>query len=265
MQTETEQPQETTEPTENQEQTQEQPPPERAQEPAEAKAEGEGEEKDADAGEEKDADAKPEEKHRRAGGWQRKIERLERERAMLLDQLAAQRGGQPPQGQAPAKEKTPEEQAAEYIDNLVAQRLAQAEAQRRQQEMVTQFQQRTQEVRAKYSDFDEVVESASDVPVPPAVQQALLTRKAGPEIMYTLAKNPAELARIAALPPFDAAIEVGRLEASLASSTAAPVKPRSATRPPAPPTNVGGGTSSTRSLEDLPLAEYKRRMRSGGR
>lgn len=219
-------------------------------EDAEARADGENQEQ-----------PRPEEKHRRQGGWQRKIERLEREREILLQQLQAQ-GQQPPATQG--KEKTTEERAAEVIDALVDQRIAAREAQNQQRAAQAAFQQRTQAVRASHPDFDEVVMGVEHIRVPPALQQALLTSENGPEIMYQLASNPDELARIASLPPIDAAREIGRLEAR-ASATAAPrTQPRAATRPPAPPTNVNGSAPSTRSLESLPMAEYKRAFRSKG-
>lgn len=207
---------------------------------------------------------KPEEKHKRAGGYQRKIERLERERQMLLEALHAQRGAAPAQPQGPAKEKTPAEQAEEYVNSLVEQRLKAAEAQRREAQIRADFQRRTAEARAKFEDFDSAIEDVAHVKVSDWVREALLTSEKPGEIMYQLAKNPAELARLSALPPLDAAREIGRLEAKLASG-ASPVKPKPAARPPAPPSKVGGSAASTRSLEDLPLSEYKRLYRSGRR
>ncbi|MGH8523668.1 MAG: hypothetical protein ACREXY_05465, partial [Gammaproteobacteria bacterium] len=221
-----------------------------------------------DTGTEEQKAAKVEqEKNRRAGGWQRKIERQQREleelRALLVRQQAQAATAQQPAANT-NQQMDPAQDAEAYIANIVAQRMAAAEEQRRQVQVQAEFQRRTQEVRAQNPDFDEVLMTA-DAPVSQAVQQALLTSEHGPAIMYQLAKNPAELARLSALPPLDAAREIGRLEAK-ASVTAAP-KPatKTATRPPAPPTNVNGSTSSTRSLEELPISEYKRALRSGRR
>jgi hypothetical protein len=219
----------------------------------------EGEEPQDKAAAKPEAEPDAEEKRKRAGGWQRKIERLERQNEQLIAQLTGQR--QVPAAAKPPSEKTPEEKAAEYIDGLVAKRLAEADAQRQQRAAVAEFQRRTAAVRAGMPDFDDVVMSA-DMPISPALEQALLTSEHGPAIMYKLAKNPGELARLSALPPLDAAREIGRLEAQQASSTASPKTTKPALRPPAPPTSVNGSASSTRSLDDLPLAEYKRAMRS---
>jgi hypothetical protein len=275
------------EPTEPEAPTEPETPPAEAEEPEEPKEEGadaepaeEGEKPEAEPSEE-DAEAKKaaeaqtqaqqaqtEEKRKRAGGWQRKIDRLERQNQLLVERLTAQHPAPQPQGK-PEAEKTPAEKSAEYLDSLVdqrvEQRLAARENQQREKTVVSDFQRRTAEVRARYDDFEDVVSDA-DIPVQSALGQTLLTSEHGPAIMYQLAKNPAELARLSALPPLDAAREVGRLEAKLASG-APSVKPNgSATkRPPAPPTSVNGSAASTRSLDDLPLSEYKRAMRSGRR
>lgn len=230
-----------------------------AEEPAaEAK---EGEESEAEEAKEGEGGERPKpEGHKRAGGFQRKIERLERalqEKDAVISRLSGQ------QPQAPTKEKTSEEKAVEYVESLVEKRIAAREAQQRQNQAQAEFARRTQEVRASNPDFDDAIESVSHIAVPQYIQEALLTAEAGPVIMYQLAKSPAELARISALPPLDAAREIGRLEAKLASG-AAPQKPKPAARPPAPPTSVNGSAANTRSLEDLPISEYKRRMRSGG-
>jgi hypothetical protein len=157
--TQTQEPTQDTAPTEGESQDETQAPTEgesqeEAQEASEAEgqeAEGqEGEEgEEAKEGEEKkdDADAGAQATRKRAGGWQRKIDRLERERALLLEQLAAQRHGPPPAAK-PDKDKTPEEKAADYIDSLVEKRLNAREAEQREQAVVADWQRRTAEVRA---------------------------------------------------------------------------------------------------------------------
>lgn len=250
------------EPTEPAPEPIEEPQEEQGQEPAEEPGEGEqeqsAEEKPEDA-KEGEQPAETQSKHKRAGGWQRKIERLEHERSLLLEQLQRQT---PPAPAKPDKDKTPEEKAQEWIDRRVEEGIARREQERQAQAVQAEFQRRTAEVRARHPDFEEVIAAASDIPVSDALRESLLRSEHGPDIMYQLASNTAELVRIARLPPLDAAREVGRLEAKLASSTAGPPKPKPAFRPPAPPTHVNGNSASTRSLEDLPLAEYKRAMRS---
>lgn len=208
--------------------------------------------------------AKADEKRRRAGGWQRKIERLERERQVLLDQLATNRPGQQP-AQGQDKPKDAAAQMEEYISNIVAQRLSAEREQEKHSRAQADFQRRTAEVRAKHSDYDEVLENAPNIGLHADTQRALLTSEHGPAIIYELAKNPAELERIASLPPLEAAREIGRLEARASVTPPPTTATKTATRPPAPPTNVSGSTSSTRSLDELSISDYKRAYRSGRR
>ncbi len=193
----------------------------------------------------------------RKGGWQRQIERLEQQNQMLLEELT-KRGGQQPA--APAKEKTADEKATEFIDQLVQQRLAAAEAQREQARQMAELERRTQEVRARHPDFDEVIASAGHIRVPQHVNEAVLTSPHSADIMYLLASDQAELARISALPPLAAAREIGRLEAK-ASSTAAPkAKPNAVIRKPAAPAPIAPvtarGPSTVKRPEDMTYEEY---------
>lgn len=206
-----------------------------------------------------EADPKPE-SHKRAGGWQRKIDRLERERQVLLEQLA--RTGQAPQPVTPPKAKTPNEEVIEYVDALVQKQLADAEAKRQQQAAQAAFQARAAEFRTKHPDFDEVVESVGHIPVPPYLNEAILTSEQNAGIIYALASNPAELARISALPPLVAIREVGRLEAKLASGTATPAKPNPAPAPrkpaaPAPITPVTSrGPTTVKAPDQMSYEEF---------
>lgn len=206
--------------------------------------------------------AKAEEKHRRAGGWQRKIERLERERQLLIEQLAANRPQQPA---APEQPKDPAAQVEEYVAQRVRQELAVVREQERQQRVQAEFQKRTQEVRAAHPDFDDALESVSDIPVPQHVQRALLTSQHGAAVMYALAKNRPELERISSLPDIEAMLELGRLAAQVAVTPTPKTPTKPAMRPPVPPTSVASSKAATRNLDDLPLSEYKRAYRSGRR
>jgi hypothetical protein len=266
-QKQTEESTEPTEPAEPQEQEQEEqqaPPPEEEAQPAEPEAKEEGAPEEEPPPESEEAKAAAEEKGRRSGGWKRKIERQERQIEVLTAQLANQRPSQQPPA-AEEKSKDPADQVRHFVREEAKALLKEERDAEQRARAQAEFQKRTQEVRAAHPDFDEALDDVSHVPVPQAIQQALLTSEQGPAIMYSLAKNQAELARICALPPFEAAREIGRLEAK-ASSTPTPKAPtKSASRPPAPPTSVGGPKSTTRSLDDLPLADYKRAYRSGRR
>lgn len=228
----------------------------------------ETEETDPDAPETEEGEAPPvetaetaeqKERHRRKGGYSRTIEKQEREIDFLRQQL--QRATPPPAG--PVKEKTAAEQTQDYIDGLVEKKIAAREAAAEQARVNAEFNKRFMETKAKHADFQEVLDGVSHIVVPDALREALFTSELGPEIMYRLASNPVELARISALPPLAAAREVGRLEARASSTSPPRPQPKSAVRPPVPPTSVGGSSTKTRNLDDLPLSEYKKAFRSG--
>lgn len=224
----------------------------------------------ADAETEPDASDTPEQaeakRHKRSGGWQRKVERqqreverLERENRLLMERLMGTLPAAPANA-APAAEKTPEQKAQEWIDAQIAKKLAEKEAERAALEAQQALQKRTAEFKALHPDFDEVLMQADGVPVSGVVSQALLTSDQGPAIMYALASNPAELARISALPPLDAVREIGRLEARLASSTPAPKTqaPKVARKPaPAPIAPVTArGPSAVKDPSQMSYEEY---------
>lgn len=196
-----------------------------------------------------------EEKRRRQGGFQRKLERERRENEALRARLAELEKGQP------AKERTPAEQADEYIAQKVEERLAAREAERQQRAQAEEFARRAAEAKAAHPDFEEVIEAASDMPVSQTMTEAILHSARGPEIMYLLAKSPAELARISALPPLQQVMEIARLEAK-ASASATPTKAASKPLPkkpatPAPITPVTArGPSNVKSPEEMTYEEY---------
>lgn len=193
--------------------------------------------------------------HKRQGGYQRRIERLQRQNQMLLDQL--QRGTSTPTG-AP-KEKTAEEKAAEQFQQLVDRRIAERDAERQAKSQIESFANRAVEVRAKHEDWDDVI-SGIDIPSNSPLGQAILSSDHGPELMYQLGSDPAELARLSSLSPFAAARELGKMEAKIAATTA--TTKTVTKRPPVPPSSTKGAPSAaTRDISTLPLAEYKAAQR----
>ena len=162
---------------------------------------------------------------------------------------------QPSAAPAAAPKPTPDKFSdyAEYVEALAdwkaEQRVNQALSQREQaqaqrlqdelqQERVSTWAQRQDAARQSISDYDEVMASAPDAPVAQHVGESILDSEHGPAIAYHLAKHPAELARINALPPMAAAREIGRLEASLSSAKPAPAKQVSNAPAPIKPINA---------------------------
>jgi hypothetical protein len=130
-----------------------------------------------------------------------------------------QRSTPPPPAAPPDKPLTEREKAAKEFNDLVGQevqrRLERHQAQQRQAQQQADLQRQMAEARSRHEDFDDVLADVSHITVPPHVGDLILNAEAKAEIMYSLAKSPAELARISALPPLVAAREIGRLEAKL--------------------------------------------------
>lgn len=102
----------------------------------------------------------------------------------------------------------------------------------------------------KYDDFEEVVGSAKAEISEPAFL-AILEAENSADIVYHLAKNPAEAERIAALSPYAQAKEIGKLEDKLSS------KPTKLSNAPSPINPAKGASSIVKSVEDMSLAEYE--------
>jgi hypothetical protein len=164
-----------------------------------------------------------------------------------------------------------------------------AEQQRRQaeaaqqafQQQVNGFPERAAAVRATHPDFDHVVQNDSVV-LSPVMQDVCLRSPQGAEIMYWLGTHPEaanEIAQLSQAYPPQAFPLIERHLLALAGSagTPAPTGTGPATTPvtraPAPISPVGGGgTQTSRSLDEVPLSEFIQRRnaevarrRGGGR
>lgn len=112
-------------------------------------------------------------------------------------------------------------------------------------------------VRAEMPDYDAVIDAA------PMVQQhvidALLDLETGPALAYHLAQHPDVIERLNAMPARRAAIEMGRLEATL---TAPVVKP--STNAPDPVSPLAGRRSVVSDLSRVPMDDYIAMRRKQG-
>lgn len=222
-------------------------PPEQTETPPAETDEAPPDQEAAPEGEKTEAAGEAEEKRRRKGGYQRTIERLEREKEILLEQLQR---GQPAPAPKAAKDKTPDEVAEEWLNVKLEQKLAEREATAEAQRQAAETHRKEMEFAAQHDDYGEALDTFARSGMPKTHVQALLTAEHGPAIMYQLTKDPDELARIRALPPPKAWLEIGRLDARLASSTPAPktaqktATPRPTVPAPITPVKARGPTQS---------------------
>lgn len=213
-------------------------------------------------------------------GVQKRIDRAVREKyeaqaraKMLEERLSAleQRNSPQPQAAAPAGDKAPTLDQFESFDDYVAAKAeyiasrkieqALSEREQRQQQQYQQTQQeqlqaswnkRIVEATAEMPDFEDVI-ATSDVPMTPAMRDAIVESDVGPKLAYYLANNPDEATKIANMSPIGAIRALGRIEERLASS---PVK--KITSAPPPVGSVAGSASVTKNPDKMSAEEWLR-------
>jgi hypothetical protein len=127
----------------------------------------------------------------------------------------------------------------------------------------TEFLGKVQEFQKAHDDFEETIADVDDIQMSPAISQAILESDNGPELMYELAKNRDEYARMCALSPLDAVRALGRFEARLQK----PSEEKTITKktlttkapPPAKPISTSSANGKKSIWDDnLSQAEYER-------
>lgn len=261
-------------------------------EETEAKEEHSSEESES----EKEPEAKDEsddEKPKKKGGFQRRIDKLNQkyslkeQEAEYWKQQALTAGGsktspkaETKKAEATAGKPNPEKfnTHAEYVEALTDwktdqklnerdQKDEQKKAQTAQAKMVETYVERKDAFAKVTKDFDEVISDVDDIQVSAAVREIILTSEHGPELAYELAKNREEYARVCKLSPLAAAREMGKIEARLDSKSSDGKKsdPKKLTTAPKPVAPIGGGGGKASALPknldeaaNHSFAEFKR-------
>lgn len=225
------------------------------------------EETAAGAAEESETEPDPPEKKKKKGGFQKRIDELTADKRKLAEEVERLRilaekpaaETKPAAAAANVSDAEPNEDDfesfAEYTKALVRwerdqeRKAERAEAQKREaaekaKSLTDKYTEREAAIKAELPDYDEVMAEAADIGVSPALAEALLESDIGPRIAYHLARNPAEAQRLNALNALQAAREIGKLEATLTSSSSSgapkqkplskaptPIKPITASKP----------------------------------
>ena len=212
-------------------------------------------ETDPESAPEKQQDAEADEDVSKPKGLKKRFKQLNGKIRDLETQLA-QRAAEPEMKPALASQQPKDvnapkeadfESYADFIDARADYRYALAKAKTDAEAVsareATEAKQRDTDWKAKVAetikripDYDEVL-GDSDISVSPVMHELILASDAGPDLIYHLAKHPAEAARIQALSPAKAALEMGRLAATFA---APPETKTAVSRAPKPPSIVGG-------------------------
>ena len=151
-----------------------------------------------------------------------------------------------------------------YADALAERKaeelLAKRELERQQMDFLDAYQDREEDARNRYDDFEEVAYNPK-LPISNAMAETIQASDNGPDIAYYLGSNPKEAARIAALKsPILQAKEIGKIEAKIASE---PVLRKTTSAPPpiAPISGRGSGspsydTTDPRAIKNMSTSEW---------
>lgn len=204
---------------------------------------------------------------KRVARERRKLEKIEREREIQeavradREQRSAKAPDGPPQrDQFESYEDYLEARAEWKVEEKLREREARVAKEREAEQakayterIEANWNERLESARQRYRDFDEVVLSNDELPVTPAMGEAIKASDVGADVAYHLGKHPKEAARIAALDPVSQIFEMGKLAARIST------KPVSNAPPPLEPTRGGRSSSNDIYEEGLSFAEYKRR------
>lgn len=153
--------------------------------------------------------------------------------------------------------------AQAYADALAERKavemLAMRDAEAERTATLEAYQDREEEARGKYDDFEQVAYNPK-LPVTETMAQTIQASEIGPDVIYYLGSNPKEADRIARLNPLLQAREIGKIEAKLASSPPAK-KTTTAPAPIAPVTARTSGapaydTTDPRSIKSMSTSEW---------
>jgi len=147
----------------------------------------------------------------------------------------------------------------EYAEARAEQIIQTRQQQARHSEIVSAYQDREEDARDKYEDFEQVAYNPN-LPITTVMAQTIQASEIGPEVAYYLGANPKEADRISRLEPMIQAKEIGRIEAKLVTDP--PVKKSTSAPSPISPVtarNSGNPTFDTtdpRSVKTMSASEW---------
>lgn len=223
-----------------------------------------------------DEESEQESKPKKKGGFQKRISKLTAEKEQLrqeIEKLKASQTANKNDGIKEDKEPSSDdfESYADYSRALAryeARQLLKEEKQREINEKIQNieiekqktFSERYTKAQSEIEDFDEVMESVSSVFVPQQVVDALKESEFGPQLIYEIAKDAATLERLQKLSPYQAILELGKIEAKLSAKTSSEVKKKTSAPPPLKPLTQTSKSSVEKNPyeHEMSYAEFKK-------
>jgi hypothetical protein len=171
---------------------------------------------------------------------------------------------------------TDEEYEAARLDHRIEERARQTiadtakqTAERYQQDAAqaadATYNERVQETISRIPDFVEVVTKA-EIPITNEMQAALKSSAHGPDLVYQLAKNPAEAQRIASLPTAQMYMALGAMEARVSAPAPAAAAPVARTTSAPAPIKPGTPASAPANTDpnSMPMDQFEAFMKANG-
>lgn len=223
---------------------------------------GAGKEETADG--ETTADDPPKKK----GGYQKKINKLTKQKARLKEELAEanrraeeaeEKAAAPAEPTRPKPKEDDFDSFADYTEALVdwkdeqkevareakaTKKAQQKEADAARLEDEDKFAELVEDFKEDHDDYDEICFD-DDLPISPVMIEAIIGSDMGPQILYHLGNNPKEAARIAKLRPIGQIREIGKLEGKLSPPTK-----NTQTKAPKPVKSVGSRNDAVTGPSD---------------
>ena len=148
---------------------------------------------------------------------------------------------------------------AEFIRAEAEKLVQQREAAKQQSQVLESYQEREEQARDKYDDFEQVAYNPN-LPITNVMAETIQHSDIGPELAYYLGSNPKDAERISRLTPFMQAKEIGKIEAKLAdnppvkrtTSAPAPISPVTARSTGAP----SHDTTDPRSIKSMTTSQW---------
>lgn len=223
------------------------------------------------------------EKPKKKGGFQRRIDKLNarntaaQEEINYWKQQALKGASEPVKNEVESPKSVSVEGKpspdsfdthAEYVEALTDWKIEQREKSAKETEQKNQIKTEREKILNAYServksfsekneDFNEVLKSVDDIRPSATLEEIILTSDNGPALAYEIAKNRDEFKRICALSPLAAARELGKIEAKLASQSSEPKQEiNKITKAPQPIVPVGSkGGSPVKKIDDPNLSQ----------
>jgi hypothetical protein len=164
----------------------------------------------------------------------------------------AQRGAERQIVNAPSATSVDQFESPEaYAEALAYQKaeelIAKREAAKQQSQVLESYQEREEQARDKYDDFEQVAYNPK-LPITNVMAETIQSSDIGPELAYYLGSNPKDAERISRMTPLSQAKEIGKIEAKLASEP--PVKRSTSAPAPISPVTARASGSPTHDTTD---------------